>query len=87
LDEVCDAIAIYVAQHPHAADTARGVSEQWLGGFNSKVSRQLVVRALELLVQQGKVRRHLLVGGTELYASDSHRASVLREFLEGETGD
>lgn len=78
LANVCKAIAIYVARRPYAADTALGVFEQWLGELHPRVSQQLVERALALLVQQGELRRYVLAGGTELYASARHNRGHVR---------
>jgi hypothetical protein len=67
---LCDAIVRYLTQHPDAADTVCGIANWWLPPERRDVDERMIQRALDGLVREGKVTRHLLVDGTFLYARD-----------------
>ena len=54
-DEVAAAIVRYLEAHPHAADTAAGIRDSWLG--NSRPSAADVSSALERLIRLGSIER------------------------------
>jgi Fe2+ or Zn2+ uptake regulation protein len=71
LSKLCDAIVGYLKQHPDAADTARGIGNWWLPAERCDADARLIQRALDRLVEQGRVTRHALVDGTILYAREA----------------
>ncbi len=68
LSKLCDAIVGYLKHHPDAADTARGIGNWWLPAQHCESDARLIQRALDRLVEQGRVRWYALVDGTILYA-------------------
>jgi hypothetical protein len=52
-EELCDAIAGYLARHPDAADTLQGIAEWWLPMQRIEAEVEQVTRAVELLVARG----------------------------------
>lgn len=65
-----DAIVLYLALHPDAADTACGIANWWLPTLQRDADQRLIQRVLDRLVCDGRVMRYLLVDGTVLYARD-----------------
>ncbi len=63
----CDEILQYLQAHPDAGDTVEGIAEWWLTQHDANESEVLVEQALNHLVKQGLVKRHVLVEGTILY--------------------
>jgi len=55
-DEVARAIVHYLREHPHAADTAEGITRWWLGSMLDAVPADALDQALAALVAS----RHLL---------------------------
>lgn len=51
--KVAEMIMEYLAQHPHAMDTAEGVSAWWLGGDSAHTDLATTRRALERLAASG----------------------------------
>lgn len=60
------AIESYLSLHPQAADSEVGIAQFWLREDND-VPMSDVRRALDLLIQQGRVRRDTLPDGTVIY--------------------
>jgi hypothetical protein len=56
----------YVDQNPHAADTVDGVGQSWLARHSS-ASRDDVLHALEKLVEEGRLVKHVLPDGRCVY--------------------
>ena len=54
---VAEAIRRYLDAHPRAADTAQGIQRWWLAPEYGEVSLQTVEAALELLQNEGEVRK------------------------------
>jgi len=67
LRQRCDEILQYLKAHPDAGDTAEGIAEWWLTEQGTDESEVLVEQALNHLVKQGLLERHVLVEGTILY--------------------
>ncbi|MBK5124389.1 hypothetical protein IQ288_31630 [Burkholderia sp. R-69980] len=57
----------YLAHHPDAADTVRGIVNWWLPAGQNDVSPGDVERALAQLVDEGRVTRCVLPDETVLY--------------------
>lgn len=66
-------IAEYLALHPAAADSARGIQRWWLRG--AEVALAVVEQALEQLVAAGAVTKTILPDGNAVYSSNNHRKS------------
>lgn len=64
---VRDSIELYLQHHPDAADTANGVMNFWLPATCADATLADVVLALAQLVEQGRVLRSALPGGSVLY--------------------
>lgn len=66
------AILRYLADHPVAADTARGIARYWIvGGAATETPPPLEVvqRALDALVAQKKIAGATLADGSKVYES------------------
>lgn len=67
------AILRYLADHPHAADTARGIARYWTeeGGTPAEEppSLEVVQRALDVLVAQERIACATLADGSKVYES------------------
>jgi hypothetical protein len=57
----------YLAENPHAADTARGIANWWLPPSFPSVPPERMARALDRLIRDGVLVRVELPGGTILY--------------------
>ncbi len=62
-------ISHYLESHPEAADTLKGVVSWWLDRQRYEYSYHMVKQALDHLVAEGKVAKHVTVGGGILYSS------------------
>ena len=58
----------YLSAHPNASDTLIGVLQWWLSQQRYVEAHGTVESALDYLVQQGKVRKHITHDGTVVYA-------------------
>ena len=67
------AIQAYLARHACAADTLQGIAQWWLSEMGVEVPLPDVRRALDALVIEGRVERHVLPGGTVIYRAPAHR--------------
>ncbi|MBC8737677.1 hypothetical protein F6X40_12795 [Paraburkholderia sp. UCT31] len=65
---LCHAILRYLARHPDAADTVCGIANWWLPESERDVSERMIERALDRLVEAGRVTKYVLVDGSVLYA-------------------
>ncbi|MGH8215952.1 MAG: hypothetical protein ACREPZ_09705 [Rhodanobacteraceae bacterium] len=67
------AILRYLADHPHAADTVRGIARYWTGAAGTPTvkppSLDAVQRALDALVAQKQITCATLADGTRVYES------------------
>lgn len=67
------AILRYLADHPHAADTARGIARYWTGDAGVPAQRlpslDAVQRALDTLAVEGRIACTTLADGARVYAS------------------
>ena len=65
------AILRYLADHPHAADTARGIGRFWTGEAGAPIEKppslDIVQRALDALVAQNEIACATLADGTRVY--------------------
>lgn len=69
-----DVILDYFEANPNAADTLDGVVMWWLGPNSSRFSRAEVLKALDALVEQGRVQRTAPAGGAPVYSLKTPRA-------------
>lgn len=66
LTDVAEAILRYLDEHPHAADTAKGIAEWWLPE-EWAVDVETVEKVLTVLLREGRVQqrenadRHVLI--------------------------
>lgn len=60
-------ILTYLAAHPAAVDSLRGVRQWWLGACVPEASGDEVQAAVDGLERQGRVRRILLADGSLVY--------------------
>ena len=65
------AILDHVEAHPHAADSAQGVAQWWLGALGAAATPAEVVQALESLAARGRLRGVRLADGTTLYTKEA----------------
>ncbi len=63
---VAKALRAYLRAHPQAADTLEGIREGWLPPGDAP-GRDEVSRALEKLVAQGQLEKHISPDGRRLY--------------------
>lgn len=63
----CDEILQYLEVNPDAGDTVEGIAEWWLTHHDGNESKVLIQQALNHLVKQGLVERHVLVERTIVY--------------------
>ena len=68
VEAVCRAVLAYLARHPNAADSVSGVARWWVGD-DGRFSLAQVQRALDRLVDGGRLRRQPLADGSWLYAA------------------
>jgi hypothetical protein len=66
-EQTARALRDYVAAHPHAADSARGIREWWLAGMVPPPTPDQVVCALLRLEDEGLFARAILPDGSELW--------------------
>lgn len=66
--EVAAAVLGYLAGHPDAADTLRGITAWWLPRQRYQIERERIERVLEHLVETGALRHECLPDGALLYA-------------------
>jgi hypothetical protein len=69
-----DAILHYLASHPQASDTARGIARFWIADALPELpSQDAVQRALDCLAAQGRISCTVLVDGTRVYEAVAQR--------------
>ena len=59
----------YLSAHPRGTDTLTGVANWWITQQRFMESKERVEKALEYLVQQGKVLRKVTPDGTAIYSN------------------
>lgn len=69
LDRVEGAIVRYLAEHPDAADSAKGIARWWLAGHGQRDCIDEVREALERLRQRGVVTARTLPSGERIYSA------------------
>jgi hypothetical protein len=65
--QLAAAIEAYLAAHPGAADTARGIADWWLPSCGGDAGRDELAAALALLVQRRTIDAQPLPDGTVIY--------------------
>ena len=65
--DIAQAIRRYLALHPHAVDTERGIREWWLGNDPSRPSADDVRSVLEQLLAAGEIMVLSLPDGQRAY--------------------
>ena len=73
--QIIAALRGYLARHPDAADTVEGVANWWIPSQRFEMLMPHVERALELLVKQGDLSRHIREDGRCVYTSVAKRAT------------
>jgi hypothetical protein len=68
---IAQSIERYVTDHPRAADTAEGVRSWWIGGERYGDPLDDVEKALDYLVEAGRLRRTVLPDGTAIYQAET----------------
>jgi len=66
VSQIMKALLAYLRNHPKAADTLEGISKWWLPRDEAR-SRDDVARALEKLVAQGRIEKHVAPDGRRLF--------------------
>jgi hypothetical protein len=66
-ERVASLIEAYLAQHPAAADSERGIAQWWLQTMGADVPVEVVREALDVLVRRGAVIRTTVPGGPAIY--------------------
>jgi hypothetical protein len=69
--ELRECVRRYLAAHPDAADSLRGIRQWWLPARLREVRLEELEQALAQLVACGEVQRSTLPGAEELYARGS----------------
>ena len=69
--ELCECVRRYLAVHPDAADSLRGIRQWWLPAHLREVTLDELERALAQLIARGEVQRSTLPGAEALYARSS----------------
>lgn len=72
LSQVREAILAYLQQHPGAADTAQGIACWWLPE-TLRGDEETVAKALETLMAEGHIHRHINVDRHMIYSSPAKR--------------
>ena len=62
-------IMAYLEANPNATDTLDGVTNWWLGPRVARYAKEEVQKALDSLVNEGKVSRKVVAGGDTVYSS------------------
>ena len=57
----------YVRAHAQSAETPEGIARWWLARQRFEDAIEVVQVALDELVEEGSLERHVLPGGTPLY--------------------
>jgi hypothetical protein len=57
----------YVERHPRSAETPEGIARWWLSRQRLEEAIDAVRAALDELVSEGKLERHVITGGTPVY--------------------
>jgi len=61
--QIARLVVAYLERHPHAEDTVDGISAWWLQGQRLS-SRDDLLRALDKLVEEGRLVRHVRLDGS-----------------------
>lgn len=75
LSQVSEAILAYLHDHPGAADTAQGIACWWLP-TSLRSDPEVVLKALDDLLAQGRIRRHINADQHTIYSSATGREAV-----------
>lgn len=74
--KLCTAIKLYLADHPFAADTAQGIVASWLPPQGFEDAAEHIAGALEDLVGEQWLHRHVLPDGNVLFAANVKKCST-----------
>lgn len=69
--QVAAEIQRYCAKHPDARDTLEGIA-WWVHMQREEDMRDSVAEAVRLLVKEGKLERHRLQDGSEVFGAGRH---------------
>jgi len=64
---IVEAVRLYLARNPDAADSPEGILRWWMPKELQRVPVDVLRQALELLVASGEVHNRTLPDGTSLY--------------------
>ena len=71
-DRVAAAVLQHLARHPNARDTGRGIRDCWLPASLQGMSQEDVERALQRLVDEGRIDAVSVLNNQTLYARAQH---------------
>jgi hypothetical protein len=57
----------YVERHPRSAETPEGIARWWLSRQRLEEAIEAVQAALDELVNEGKLERHVIASGAPVY--------------------
>jgi hypothetical protein len=75
IEEIAGEILEYIAAHPNAADTLKGITEWWVSKQRSILNRKVVKEALEMLIDGGQIAGWRVLNGSMLYAAADLKSS------------
>lgn len=70
VDSIAKEIKEYFRGNPHAGDTVEGIANWWITKQSLNNARDLVLEALEMLVQQGELHKRVY-GGRVIYVREA----------------
>ena len=75
IERIAAAIAEYLARHPNARDSARGIRDCWLPEALQGAPMEEVERALEMLVEDGRVETIAVLRNPTLFTRGTSPSS------------
>ncbi len=69
-ENIAKMILDYLRKNPEASDTLEGISKWWLEYEKIDSTTEEVTVALEKLIKEGKVKRHVIDGNNPVYLLD-----------------
>ena len=70
VDSIAKDIKEYFRGNPHAGDTVEGIANWWITKQSLNNARDMVLEALEMLVQQGELHKRVY-GGRVIYVREA----------------
>ena len=66
---IANSIESYLKERKQAVDTLEGLVKWWLMRQKIEEEEAMVKRAVDYLLEQGKLKKRVLLDGTEIYSS------------------